>query len=196
MRTIWTLFVIGIFCVGVATVAIKNISAQTNDPRAPVIKDSAQSGIRVPVPDTEEMLTAIEKKERDLEEREKRLKQLEERLIVEEERIKIRVAELEQLQNDIEKSRSKYKIEDQKVLARMVKTFETMVPKKAATVMASMEEPLAVELLMAMKEKKVAQVLEAMEPARAVALNALIAARRPAGRDDAKKEQGAVEAQK
>jgi flagellar motility protein MotE (MotC chaperone) len=195
MRTFWTAFVFGMFVVGLGSIGFQNLSAQQKDERAPTINDTSQSGIRVPVPGTDEMVTALEQKEKDLEQKEKRLKQLEERLQVEEDRLKIRVSELEQLQNKIEASRSKYKIEDQKVFGRMVKTFETMQPKKAAAVMATLEQEVAVELLMAMKEKKVASVLEAMDPTRASSLNMLIANRRPAGREQAKEENGAVGAQ-
>ncbi len=196
MKSTWTSFVFGLFCVGAIAIAIQKISAQQQDARAPVTNDPSQSGIRVPVPDSEQMTTALEKKEKELEIREKQLKQLEERLAVEEERVKIRVAELETIQNQIEASRSKYKIEDQKVLARMVKTFETMAAKKAASVMSTLEQDLAVELLMSMKEKKVAQVLEAMDPARAASLNTLIAARRPASRDSEGDGKGEVGTQK
>ena len=56
-----------------------------------------------------------------------------------------------------------------------------MSPKKASGVLMVMNDSLAVELLMAMKEKKVAQVLDVMDPNRAMALSSLVAKRRPAG---------------
>jgi flagellar motility protein MotE (MotC chaperone) len=192
MKSFWTSFVVGIFLVGIFTVVFQHTQAQQKDPRVPMMKDSELSGIRVPVPGNEEMMNAIELKEKALELKEKRLNQLEERLVLEEERIKVRVTELENLQKQIEDSRSKYAIEDKKVLERMVKTFESMAPKKAATVLGTLEKELAVDVLMAMKEKKVASVLESMDPTRATELNTLIASRRPAGREESGKEKGAV----
>ncbi len=151
------------------------------DPRVKNITDPSLSGLRAPVPAAEDFNSAMKTKEKELADRETRIKEDEERLRVEEERLKIRVEELTSQQEQIAKLQAENKERGDQISARLVKTFESMSPKKAAAVVTPMTDDLAVELFLKMKEKRVASVLEAMDPERASTLSSLMASRRPTG---------------
>jgi len=108
------------------------------------------------------------------------LREREERLVAEESRVKLRIEELVSVQTQIEKLRAEMTKHEGEDLARLVKSVETMQPKKAASLVSAMEDSLAVAVLRKMKEKKVAGVFDVMEPSRAVALSTLLADRKPA----------------
>jgi flagellar motility protein MotE (MotC chaperone) len=101
----------------------------------------------------------------------------------------LRLAELEEVQNAVAKLQTQNKQQNDEILKRLVKTYETMNPKKAAGVIGIMPDSLAIDVLMAMKEKKLASILDVMEPNRAMVLSSLISARRPASAESGKKPQ-------
>ena len=102
-----------------------------------------------------------------------------------------RIQELEKIQGEVESAQGKNKEVNAEIMKKMVKTYETMAPKKAAGVLSVMKDDLAVEVLLKMKEKKLASILDAMEPNRAMTLSSIMAKRRPAG--IAIGEEGAAE---
>ncbi|MBS1982982.1 MAG: hypothetical protein JST16_02320 [Bdellovibrionales bacterium] len=178
MRNFWTLFVLGLFSSAVLTV----VFAENKDPRVKQINDNSISGLKTDVPLSKDMEAALTTRETEVAERERRVKEAEERLTVEESRVKDRVDELQSLLDMLEKKRAENRKVNDETLKRLVKTFESMAPKKAAGVVSVMNDDLAVELMMAMKEKKVAALLEVMDPNRAMTLSSLVAKRRPAGK--------------
>jgi len=151
------------------------------DPRVKNLSDASLSGLKAPVPGAVEFDAALKSKEKELVDRELRVKEDEERLRVEEERLKIRVEELTSTQDQIGKIQAENKATSESISKRLIKTFESMSPKKAAAVVTPMTDDLAVELFLNMKEKRVATILEAMDPERASMISSLMASRRPTG---------------
>ena len=182
MKTLWTFCVIGICTGAFVALLLRDSNAADQDPRAKTLDDKSIAGIKVPVPTVADTDAALLKRDKDLAEKEKLLSEKEDRIAVEEQRLKIRIDELQKLQDDIALLQNKNKDENKEVLQRLVKTFQAMDSKKAAGVISAMNDNLAVELFMNMKEKSVATVLEAMDPARAMALSTLVAERKPAGK--------------
>lgn len=172
----------GLFGIAVVGIALRATRVRGEDERVKQIDDPSISGLKAPVPLSGEMEDGLAQREREVAERERKAKEAEDRLGVEEARVKERIEELEALMAEIESKKSENRKISDEVLARLVKTFEAMSPKKASGVIATMDDNLAVELIMAMKEKKVAAVLEVMDPNRAMSLSTLAARRRPAGR--------------
>jgi flagellar motility protein MotE (MotC chaperone) len=190
VRQTWTYFVVGVAIVLSLAVFLPKTQAQSEDPRVKQLKNPEISGLKTEVPPAAELDSAIKKKEKELTEKEARVKEAEERLAAEEARLKIRISELEKLQNDIESLQNKSKEADQSVIAKIVKTFESMSPKKAAGVLATMNDDLAVEVLLKMKEKKLASVLDVMDATRATSLSSLMAGKRTAARVEALEKGG------
>jgi flagellar motility protein MotE (MotC chaperone) len=184
MKNLWLMFVSGmvaVFAVG----SILDESRASTAKAAEVHRVEEKSGessssLRNPVPLGDEVEAGLAARKQELDERERRLRESQERLAVEEERVKAKIEELERLQADIQDTQKKRSDEGTAVMSRIVKTYESMAPKKASAVLGTMEDSLAVEILMSMKEKKVAEVLNTMDPERAVKLSSLMAKRRPA----------------
>ena len=181
MRQSWTYFVAGLFLVAAISAIFGLRRAQAEDTRVTKIEDPKMSGLKTDVPDKDKMETALKEREAELAKKENELKESSERLAAEEARLKLRIAELEKLQGEISESQGRNRERDDAILKRMVKTFETMTPKKASGVISIMNDELAVEVLTTMKEKKTAALLEVMDANRAMTLSSLMAKRRPAG---------------
>jgi len=156
-------------------------------------EDSSLSGLKTPVPASAELETNLQKREKELALREQRIKEFEDRVKAEEDRVKVRIEDLEKLQSEINVQEEKYKQVDQVIVNRLVKTIETMQAKKSALLMAGLEDEVAVEMSLKLKEKKLAAILDVMDPVRAIQISTLLYKRRPAaaGRvvaSDAKKQ--------
>jgi flagellar motility protein MotE (MotC chaperone) len=180
MKTTWTLFVGGFFFAALLSSFFVSSHAQEGDPRVSRVSTPEISALHTDVPEGNEVEASLARKKIELDDREKVLLELEEQLRVQEERVKARIEELQSLQAK-QDAHTKANAEERKVVEeRLVKTYETMAPKKAAEVIAVMDDKLAVELMMRMKPKSVAAVLDKMDSNRAMMLSAKIADRRPA----------------
>jgi flagellar motility protein MotE (MotC chaperone) len=174
----------GIF-LGLVIVSIYNgtaVAKDKKDERAHSIQDKSVAGRKTDVPLVKDMDEALRQKEADLSEKERVLKEKEEALAVEDQRVKQRIDELEALQTEVMKFQKTNSENAETQFKRLVKTIESMNPKKSAQMFMTMKDDLAVELMMAMKEKKVAAVLDLLESERANQLSKQMAQRRPAGR--------------
>lgn len=190
MRSYWSYFVIGVFAVIIATTVSRNLRAgPPEDARLKTLKDPELSSTKTPVPDAETLEAELVRREEELKERERRMKESEEKLALEESRIKDRIEQLETLLAVSEKKEQENQKVAKETLARLVKTFEAMSPKKAAGVMTVMPDEIAVEMILAMKEKRVASIMDAMDPNRAMTLSSLVARRRPASATGEKQAQ-------
>ncbi|MEO5667256.1 MAG: hypothetical protein ABIR96_04280 [Bdellovibrionota bacterium] len=173
MKSLWTYFVTGAFTVLLLVIGVR--SALGENPQvppaatAPVAKGSV-----------DDLASNLNDKEKSLQEKELRLADWESRLKIQEDRIKSRVEELRILTDMQKKSAEEMAIRRKDIEERMIKTYETMNPKKTAEVLSVMEDGLAVEVLMAMKPKKVAAILDKMDSSKAMMLSTKIAERRPA----------------
>lgn len=183
MKNLWLMFVTGLVAVFALTSVLDNSHAVRGAQAAEVHRaegGESMSALRNNVPLTEEVEVGINARKKELDEREARIKEASERLAVEEERVKSKIEELEKIQAELAASQKKGTDDDAAAHARVVKTFESMSPKKASAVISTMEDTLVIELLSAMKEKKVAAIMDAMEPSRAMTLSTLMAKRKPA----------------
>jgi flagellar motility protein MotE (MotC chaperone) len=195
MKQTWTLFVSGIFFVLFVGFAVSQGRAQSEkDDKVGLkhIEDASISGVQSPVPPIANLDVALQAKEKQMEEEKARISEAEERLAAEEARLKLRIAELEKIETQIVSSQQANAATNEKILKKMVKTFETMAPKKASAVFMNMKDELAVEIFLNLKEKKLAAILEVMDSARATQLSSLMSKRRPAGLDIGVQNEGAI----
>lgn len=172
------------FSAGLAAAALMGALLQSkfargNDPRANSVASERTSGVNVSVPQPDSLELGWKQKSTELEEKERRLQEAQERLRVEEARIEDKIQQFENLRAEVMQQQEKNKQQSDKIFSRMVKTYESMSPKKAAVILATLDDDLSVELLLTMKEKRVAQILDVMDADRAKELSSLMAKRRP-----------------
>ena len=98
--------------------------------------------------------------EKDLDARERLLN-------VTEERLDSRIAELQLLRDSIESLVRQYDEQEESELQSIVKIYETMKPKDAASILGGLDMSILLGIMEAMKERKSASILAAMEPKRA-----------------------------
>ena len=110
-------------------------------------------------------------KDRALTERENVLTAAEQRLVVRASELASLQARLEQL----EKSRAE---RDDANWAGLVKVYETMKPRDAASIFNDMDMPVLLQIVDRMKEPKAAAIFGAMQPDRARLVTAQLAAKR------------------
>lgn len=118
--------------------------------------------------DLKKRRSEFEKKSKELAERETELKARERAV---EEQIK----KLEEVRDQITKGDDLKKKENQEKIAKIVETIESMSPKAAANLLASIDEPLAVAAITQVSTPKLAKLMNIMEPARAFRLTELLA---------------------
>ncbi len=184
MKQVWVLGISGVF-LGIlfaSFVGMTSARGEKKDERANTIENPAVSGKLVNVPLTKDLEESLKEKEKNLSEKERVLAEKEDALNVEEQRVKQRIAELEELQAEVMKYQEKNSEKADQQMKRLVKTFESMNPKKSSAMLMTMKDELAVDLLMGMKEKKAAIILELMQPERSNFLSSQMVLRRPAGR--------------
>ncbi|NKB48474.1 MAG: hypothetical protein GKS02_03805 [Alphaproteobacteria bacterium] len=98
---------------------------------------------------------------------EKELEARERLLNVTEERLDSRIAELQLLRDSIEALVRQYDEQEESELQSIVKIYETMKPKDAASILGDLDMRILLGIMEAMKERKSASILAAMEPKRA-----------------------------
>lgn len=182
MRALWSSFVLGAFVVILGAIAFNAVPGSLKAEESGAVEEEespvTQSLRREKV---ENIAQALIDRETRIEEKEVLLREWERRLSVQEKSVKERVAEMQRLIDEQNNYEEMLQERQKKVEERLVKTFETMKPKKAAEVLTVMDDVLAVELLMAMKANKVATILDKMDSNRAMILSSQIAtARKPA----------------
>jgi flagellar motility protein MotE (MotC chaperone) len=114
----------------------------------------------------------VERRERSLAEREAALKQVEPRLAAQ-------IAQLEDLKIALEGLLEKVSEEEEQRLARLVKLYESMKPKKAAPIFEQSEPTQLLPIVRRMREAKVAAIIEEMDPLIAKALTAELGRSQP-----------------
>lgn len=187
MRQAWIFFFFAMVTAGLSATFVRGVRAE-GEGALRTIEKSELRAPRNPVPEFSALEKSLKEREDSLLLRETELREAEDRLRAEELRLKARVQELEEMYQKLDSTEKRLQTRSDDVMKRMIKTFESMAPKKAAGVISVMKDPLAVELLMQMKEKKVASILDVMDPNRAMALSSMMAARRPAGSADVEEQ--------
>jgi len=95
-------------------------------------------------------------------------------------RIDKKIAEMKELQANIEGMLQQVDRQDEEKLKSLVKIYENMKPKDAANILSTLELPVQLGVLGHMKEAKVAPILSAMDIQQAKLVTDAMAARRAA----------------
>jgi len=103
------------------------------------------------------------KLEAEIKDREAKITNLEAQLDTKDEEISAKQLEIEQLEKEIEEL-NKMKEENNRAFKDIVKTYETISAKKAAPILAQMEDKEALRILSVIKADALASILEKMNP--------------------------------
>lgn len=114
-----------------------------------------------------EVLQSLAKRRDDLEKREQKLAAREALLTASEEEVDRKVAELTKLKADIEKLLGQQQEMEDGRINSLVKIYENMKPKEAATIFNTLDMDVLLSVIGRMKEAKSSPVLAAMDPEKA-----------------------------
>ncbi len=110
-------------------------------------------------------------RKKELDGREQELEKLEEELHKQRVEIEKRIIELKKVRDQISGTLNKKVQVDQEKVMKLVGFYSSMKPKKAAKLIGSIDENLAVEILGQMKKKNAAEVMNLLEPKKAQILS-------------------------
>ncbi len=178
MRHFWSYFVFGAGLLLIISMIRKPIAVAEGDPRLKTVQDPQMTLMKKDAPGASEVDAGLKRRETELKQREEELAAWELRLGTEESRLKLQLEELRSLQDRHQAMIEADKRRRERITAELIKTYETMSPKKAAQVFTMMDQELAADFLMAMKPKKVAAILDVMDTDKAAELSSKIAGRR------------------
>jgi flagellar motility protein MotE (MotC chaperone) len=148
-------------------------------PAAPVQPDPAkpsEDSAAAPVTDGERtVLLELRQRRQELDSREATVAARESLLAATEQKLVGRVVELQALQKKLEALEATRKEREDASWQGLVKLYEAMKPRDAATIFNDLEMPVLLQVVDRMKEAKAAPVLAAMQPDKARDLTAKIA---------------------
>jgi flagellar motility protein MotE (MotC chaperone) len=152
-------------------------------PSAQPVGTPAADDTAPPIVDGERtVLLELRQRRQELDSRESVLAARESLLTATEQKLSGRVAELQVLQKKLEALEASRQEREDTSWLRLVKLYETMKPRDAATIFNELEMPVLLQVVDRMKESKAAPVLAAMQPDKARDVTAQIAKLR-SGRD-------------
>jgi flagellar motility protein MotE (MotC chaperone) len=125
-------------------------------PEAPTISDSERA-----------VLLELRQRRQELDARETALATRESVLGAAERKVAARVEELQALQNQLQNLDASRHEHDEAGWQGLVKLYENMKPRDAATIMNELDMPVLLQVLDRMKEAKAAPILSAMKPDKA-----------------------------
>ena len=123
-----------------------------------------------------QMPEILHNKEKALEKKELLLREKEQRLLVLQKELQKKEKDIEKLRQKTEKVLAELKALKDEDLSRLVAVYTAMKPAAAAPLMAKLDLPYAVEVILRMEPKKAAKLLSAIEPKRAAAISRSITA--------------------
>jgi flagellar motility protein MotE (MotC chaperone) len=112
----------------------------------------------------DDLSKTIEQKRQELAEKEGRLKKEEERVKTIQKEVEAKILKWNQLLAQIEEALKKWEDSRSERMGHLVKTFEAMPPEEASIRLASLEKPLAMQIIFKMNTKKAGAVLALMDP--------------------------------
>lgn len=121
------------------------------------------------------LLQSLSKRREQLELRERDLEQREKLLQAAEKKVEEKLAELEALKQNLEGLLGKQQEIESERLGQLVKIYENMKPKDAATIFNEMNFDVLLSIIDRMAERRVAPILAAMDPVRAREVSARLA---------------------
>jgi flagellar motility protein MotE (MotC chaperone) len=159
----------------VVTIAEAATPVQQPAPPAPTPSASTDAAT-APVADAERtVLLELRQRRQELDARDAALGVRESVLAAAEQKVAARVAELQALQKKLEALDTARKEREDASWQGLVKLYEAMKPRDAATIFNDLEMPVLLQVVDRMKEAKAAPVLAAMQPDKARDLTAKLA---------------------
>ena len=144
------------------------VAGKTGAQAAAKVPDSAVAPAEPPVSDSERaLLQDLRARRIELDEKERAIAAREQVLAAAEQKLTARVDELSTLQSRLEQLEAARKQRDEANWQGLVKLYETMKPRDAATIFDDLDMPVLLQVLDRMKEAKAAPILAAMQPDRA-----------------------------
>lgn len=159
-------------------------AVQTAAATAPAAPKPAANDGRRPAPEVNlstaevELLQTLAARRTELDQRAQAVEQREAMLKVGEDRVNQKIAELSALRSDIEKLLSMRKSKEEAELQNLVKIYEVMKPREAATIFDGLDMPVLLDVVEKMKDQKIAPIFAQMKPERAREVTARLAERR------------------
>ena len=126
--------------------------------------------------DIQDIMKALEERERELSKREEGLKKEEERLNMLKNSVELSLKQYSSLRDKMQKSPTENKPQDG--VSLMAKLYESMSVEEAAQRIEKMETDLAVKLLSAIKSKQAGKILGAITADKAAVISARIASKK------------------
>ena len=145
---------------------------------APPAVEAASSPFTAPSDADKALLEDLRNRRSSIESREQTMSERAAGLAAAEKRLADRVNELTELQLRLQGLEKDLKDHDEANWQGMVKTYETMRPREAATIFNALDKPVLIEVLDRMKPAKAAPVLAAMDTEKARQVTADLATRR------------------
>lgn len=131
------------------------------------------------------VLQSLSKRREQLNQRERDLEQREKLLQAAEKKVDEKIVELDNLKKNLEELLDKQqKVQNERVM-QLVKIYENMKPKDAASIFNEMQFDVLLEIIDKMSTRKVAPILAAMDPVRARDISARLAEQRALPKADA-----------
>ncbi len=161
----------------------------SGDKCAPGADYSAETGISA---QEMQVLRSLSDRRQQLDARESALETREQTAAAAEARLNDQIAELKKVETNVQKLLDSVSNKNDERMAALVKTYETMKPKEAASIFNAMDDKVLVDLAKSMKATNLAPILAAMDTRRAEALTRMLAAlaKPPASLDELRSAPG------
>jgi flagellar motility protein MotE (MotC chaperone) len=114
----------------------------------------------------------------ELDKREHELELRENLLAAAEKRLDAKLDELKKVQGSVSGLLKKHDAEEEAKLAQLVKMYEVMKPKEAATIFEKLDMPVLLDVIERMREQKSGPIIAKMDPTKAEKLTTALAERR------------------
>jgi flagellar motility protein MotE (MotC chaperone) len=152
-------------------------SAKSDDPAAGTPSSLGASAPAL----TEEEISVLQKlsaRREALDARERELELRQNLLAATEKRVDAKLAELKKIHGTVSGLIKKHDEEEEAKLKQLVKMYEIMKPKEAASIFEKLEMPVLLDVVERMREQKSGPIIAKMDPAKAEKLTAALADRR------------------
>jgi flagellar motility protein MotE (MotC chaperone) len=138
------------------------------------------AGAHAPSLTSEEIavLQKLSMRREELDKREHELELRENLLAAAEKRLDAKLDELKKVQGSVSGLLKKHDAEEEAKLAQLVKMYEVMKPKEAATIFEKLDMPVLLDVIERMREQKSGPIIAKMDPTKAEKLTTALAERR------------------
>jgi flagellar motility protein MotE (MotC chaperone) len=124
------------------------------------------------------VLQSLAKRREQIEQRERDMDQREKLLQAAEKKVEQKVSELNSLKSEMEQLLGNQEVAQSQSIKQLVKIYETMKPKDAATIFNDMDTDILLKIIGTMAERRSAPIIAAMDPVKARDISSRIAEQR------------------